>query len=260
MILALISIVATKWDKRKAVALILISVGTLFALGPYLIVNSIAYEMPLYPVYKFFNLQNYLRIPPRAFTLVILGIALLISLFFAKFSLKKNALLSLVFAFMFFFENVPQFFLLHNSKEQLALPEVLKEMSWENPLNKTTVAFLPSSILSGKVYNQFGVSEFSREHTYAYWQTIMKVNIINGSSSFFPESRLLNNELLQNLEVDDNLNQLIMKNSIDFIVLIKNPIFYLTEEEENQKKYLLETLKPLIVSESKEAVVFKTTP
>lgn len=241
----------------KVISLIIMSIGLFFALGPYLSVGNKYYIMPMYSLYDWFDLQNYLRIPPRAFSLVILGGALLIASFLTQLSYNKRVILSLIFLFLFFIENVPERFYTFKSAEMLSLPSNLNQIPIKEVKAKTNMVFIPSSLLSGKAYNEYGVSEFSREYTYSYWQTKIKVNVINGTSGFFPKSRLDNNELLKGIMKAESLEKLIELNSLNYIVIIKRNSFILNEEELKQTNFVYNYPNLTLISETRDAAIFK---
>lgn len=242
---------------NKHIYIYLILIGILMAVGPFLNINGVYYKMPLYPIYKYFNLQNYLRIPPRALSLAILGVALLIGMYLSSLDKRKRNVISLMFMFVFFLENVPKHFHQNNGDELLLPPSNLYIIADSLPLDQTNIAFFPSSILSDKVYNDYGVSEYSREYIYSYWQTKIKVNTINGLSGFFPASRLYNNDLMMNIEHDNNLERLIILNALDYIVVVKDKTLILSQQELTQIDFIYNSPFLSLISESENATLFK---
>ena len=76
-----------------------------------------------------------------------------------------------------------------------------------------------------------GVSEFTREYRYHYWQTKHHFNTINGSASYYQISRMENNDLMMKITEGDNLSELIRKNNLDFIFFHKDLVLFEHENE-----------------------------
>lgn len=251
--LFIISLFSQRNSTVKKLGLWILVIGTLLGLGPFLGIGATFYKMPLYPLYSLFDLHELIRIPPRAFTLAILGIAIVIGQFVAKRKQSIRYSIVTIFVIIFFLENVPKQFQIHPSKELLSVPEAMLHLSEAESI--VNVGILPSSILSDKPYNSMGVSEYSREYIYSYWQTKCKFNMINGMCGYFPENRLSNNELMMRANEAGSLHSLIQNNKLDYIILNYNRLFHI---DPNDLK-MLDAIKQMdflqIISESEDVVI-----
>jgi hypothetical protein len=197
------------------------------ALGPIIQWSGGEIKSIIYPLFYNTELYQFMRIPARIYSITIIVAIVIISLFLAYIDQKKSILFSLILIISFFFENVPEKFHLFSAEMIKPPKEMLDFFKSCKVKSDVVVAITPSSIFTGKPYNDYGISEFSREYIYAYWQTHIKVNMVNGMCGFCPDSRIKFNELLKK----NGLSGFLQENEITHIVFIKSPYFTLEENE-----------------------------
>ena len=210
--------------KRTLFAILWI-VFFLLALGPFIYSGEdIISKAPLHFLYEKFNINQLFRIGIRAFFICIMVFAVTAGFFLDRtFTRRKIPKYFLVLILvLFFIENVPYTFQKYNSVE-LTKHEVDYSFMEEDAV----LLNLPSVIMVGFYFdylcNPTEDYEFPqvREYLYMYYQTRHKRNILNSVCSFYPKSIMENQRLIQKIQEDDNLEQLISLNGIDYIVFHK---------------------------------------
>ncbi|MCB9234553.1 MAG: glycosyltransferase family 39 protein [Bacteroidia bacterium] len=198
---------------------ITILIGFLFAFGPSLQVGELKFPLPLKLLYEHTSLIDFLRIPARAFSLVVLGLALFAALGLENLIKKWNKtalILPLAFILIFTVENVPWKFYKIDALRFIEAPSYYQETLSQLP-RSTVVANLPSGLFTDNQGYVEGLSVFSREYIYAHWQTKYKCNTLNGSCGYFPKSRLRNNDWMKAINQGENLQELLKTNGVQIV-------------------------------------------
>ena len=207
--------------------LIFLFVALFFSFGPTIQLLNFTILNPFEFLYSKVGLHSLFRIPARAFSLVIIAGSLTISFYLNRFPKSKRIQLSVALCCLFFLENVPSRLNLYSVKQFLPPDELIDFFSTKEHHSDLVIAILPSSIFTGKGYNKYERSEFSREYAYMYWQTFFKVNLVNGMCGFCPPSRMEFNELSsKGLGV-----QVAKKYKLDYLILNTESTYWLEGEQ-----------------------------
>lgn len=203
---------------RNRFYIVLVGISALISFGSELSIGSITIHLPLFYLKRIELVETFLRIPGRAFVVAQFGMAIVVGSSISNVLQKvrpslHHGLIALVCIFIVL-ENVPFPFRGSSASEMLNTPKIYSGVPGSTVHN---LAILPSTIFTGSGYNN-GISEFSREYYYQLWQTKHHHNIINGSSSYFPVSRMRNNSLLRMANNPDSLMTLIRTNDLDYII------------------------------------------
>ena len=213
----------------KWLFIVIALLGLIFAFGPSIDFGTVKFRMPMWWVYEYTDLMDFIRIPARAFSLWILAIAVFAALGLEILMKKVKYPHLLLFAFVSFYliENIPTSFHKYDSAAFLTPSQGFLTFFDAIDDNQTVIVNFPSSIFENRSNDQ--ISEFGREYIYAYWQTKHKKNTVNGSSGFFPQSKLRNNELMLNITSGNNLEQLIELNGVDYVAFHNKMVLDSTE-------------------------------
>ena len=240
-------------NKTRFLFLGIFSIGLILAIGPYMDFGKLRFPFILYPAYEW-GLAQFLRTPVRAFSVILIFLSASSALFLQDIFENKNIkpLFLIIPILLFSIENIPMPFRKYDSWKFIEPnPDYISVLK-----NKGKVLVeLPSGIFLGKKQFTGSLDEINREHIYAFWQTFHKLNIPNGSSGFFPSSRLKTNSQMINLSKDDNLRKLIFENEVDFIAWHKNML--LDFETEENYSFLKSQLFLEIILNNNELTVFK---
>lgn len=168
----------------KPIFYIFLFSGIILSVGPYFYNGNFRIPAPLYPLYKNLGFSGALRIPGRAYSLIIIAAIFSILSFLDKMDTKgiKNITI-ILFAIVFYFENIPHRFVHNEYEKQLTMPTFPK-VYLDNLPNDEVILTLPSSLFTGKKFRKDGLSEHSREELYLLWQTQHKKNTVNGIGSY----------------------------------------------------------------------------
>jgi hypothetical protein len=203
------------------------SLAFIIAMGPIIQWPSGEVKSIVYPLFYKTDLYKFMRIPARIYSLSIIAAIIIVSYFLSILSREKRIVLSIILVLLFYLENVPEKFHLFNAEIIKPPKELSHFFEKYDDKSEIIVAILPSSIFTGKRYNENGISEFSREYIYSYWQSLLKVNLVNGMCGFCPESRYTINHILSNNDV----SRIKADFNVSHLVLLKNHIFKLDETE-----------------------------
>jgi len=235
----LISSLFVVWH-RKSYFFIISIVALVFSLGLQVELNGYSLKLPLYYLQNVPGISTFFRIPGRAFVVTQFGFAILAGHGLANITGKLSKIwqvgLPVIAMLAFVIENVPMPMAVPQGqyRPRLDTPVIYQSL----PKTKVRLAILPSSLFTDGGYRN-GISEFSREYHYQYWQITHGHDIINGSSSYFPTSRMRNNHLMIHLDENDNLNHLIDSNAIELIIFHQD--FTFDAREKSQLKILEES-------------------
>lgn len=174
-------------------------------------------------------LGNYFRLPYRFYTITFFVIILIASFGYIKLEskFKNKSLLAVIVMFIFLIENIEYKVYTTNQQLIMKVPDPYFSLPSKDEKNYT-IADFPSSLFTDSD-KKLSNNEYRREYIYMYWQTYHHQNIINGSASYFPKSRMQNNEWMKNITKDDNLHKLISINKLDYIIFHKNLIYHPSE-------------------------------
>jgi hypothetical protein len=215
---------------RRYTFLIILLVATAVSFGPYTFINGQKINLPTAFIYNSEFFGTFFRMPGRAFVISNFIIALFCGIGFKavlKWLHLKRA--SFVFAglvvLLFTIENqaIPPYIYQH--KSLVNVPEEYDAIKGEQLAN---IADFPSSLFTSTGYVN-GISEFTREYRYHYWQAKHQQNTINGSASYYPKTRMENNERMMKITEPNQLDALIKINQLDYIVFHKELVLF--EEE-----------------------------
>jgi len=240
--IALVSVAAIgAWPfRRTRYPLFIFLAGFFLSMGPYISI----YSHPLFPsplliVYKLIPLSDYLRIPSRFFILGIAGLVILFSVGWERLMRSNNKsvrTLAYVIPILYIGENLPFPLKKYSSHKVFEngskTNDFIRRSKYKNVLN------LPSKLFDGQDY---------REYVYMYYQTINRINTINGSLAYFPKIRLQNDTLCRRIEQEGSLEKLVNNNSIDLVIFHSD----LADTSENVELQTLKTsllLKPIDTS------------
>ncbi len=242
-------------QKHRIKYLLIVVVAILISFGLFLQIGNATITMPLSLLYKIDSIKTFYRIPGRTFVVGAFALAVL-SAFGVSFLRSKTTHFKFVLPFLLALlvvENVPFPFPTDRNAAALVPPKGYLEF-YQNQKMKV-IAELPSSIFTNRFQYVNGISEFSREYRYMYWQTIHKNNSINGSGSFFPDFRMHNNDLMKDISANDNLKELIAYNKLDYITFHKKFVF--AEEEKPVGAFLAASNLLAKQFENDEIVIYK---
>ena len=231
---------------RKSYFLIISITALVFSFGLQVELSDYSIRLPLYYLQKIPGISTFFRIPGRAFVVTQFGFAILaghgLAIISSKLSKIWSVGLPIVAMLAFVIENVPVLMAVPSDQDRprLNTPVIYQSL----PKTKVRLAILPSSLFTDGGYHN-GISEFSREYHYQYWQITHGHYIINGSSSYFPTSRMRNNQLMIHLDENDNLNHLIDSNGIELIIFHQE--FTFDAREKGQLKTLEESPRLVLI-------------
>lgn len=236
------------------------------AFGPYLAGANYKIYAPAFPLYKYLHINQLFRTCVRAYFICYLVIVLFAVLglqaLIKQYRFRKWYLL--IPFVLISLENIPIPFTKYNSIQYMEPPTAYYPTLAQN--RHLQILNLPSSFFSWlhpdfKKHCQGAEDvhfEVIREHLYMYWQVYHKQHIINGFAGFIPESRIDNQLLINDLQLNDHLTDLINKNNLDYI------FYHKWLENSCTPGSDLDYLKasPLlkIKSEDDQLVVFEVTP
>lgn len=253
---ALCGVVGAKKFRWRFVLITLAAI--LVSFGLKLSVGGFTATMPLYWLYKFDAVKTFYRIPGRTFVVAAFGLSILFSfgLVFLKQKLSYYKPVYFLLLAIFIVENIPFPFPIERNGDALIPPKGYVDFYEKQKLK--VVAELPSSLFTNRFQYTNGISEFSREYRYMYWQTIHKNNSVNGSGSFFPNFRMHNSDLMANITQGKNLEKLIAFNHLDYITFHKKFVF--AEEEKGVGAFLAGSLLLQKQLENDEIIVYSIKP
>lgn len=241
--------------KYKWVFVAIALVSTLISFGLYLDVFGYRITMPLTYLYKIEMFKWFYRIPGRTFVVGVFALSVLFAAGIVRITQnqKRGPLIAVALIVIFLFENLPfPFPLLHNRN---ALVPPKQYLSFFEKQKMKVTADVPSSLFTNRFQYVNNISEYSREYRYMYWQTLHRNHTINGSVSYFPNSRMRNNDLLKDITINNNLAQLIATNQLDYLTFHKKLV--LAKEETNIDTFLMHS--PMLDKqlENEEIVIYK---
>lgn len=226
---------ALRAGKYRWMWLVIVLVGFLLALGPYVSVGgNKLFKAPFYVLYQSFGLENMIRVPIRAFLLSMLGLSVLagmgLTALLQRFNLGGQLLVLCIVLAAYASVQIPRPFYKHDSEVALNyVPEYFDTLrSDEAENNKQVVMNLPSAL--------FSFEGDRREYWYMYWQTRYRLNTVNGSLGFLNNARLKNDSLMRDITVPGNLSRLIDLNGVGVIVFHKKLAY--TDTEKQQLEFL----------------------
>jgi hypothetical protein len=249
-------------------------VGFVFALGPMIMAGAPTTQMvpaeqfyksflssgiapaPLYPIYKLFPMAAFLRVPVRAYFLVLLALSVLsavtLDALVGRCSRARTGMLIVgLFFAVHMIENVPFPMRAYPLGPLLKLPDEYAEfvkgktgavildlpsrldmayLNWNYELFREPrdfVSFDPSApVLEVLDRGTTALSyrllfNYNREAVYMNWQTQHKQNIIGGVNGYFPVSRLIYDRWLEDLPRDSTIEWL-RQQGVDFIAYHPN--------------------------------------
>ncbi len=245
-----------KGDKRKLLFVFFTIISVLVSFGTSLEVAGTTIHMPLYWLYKINFIQQFYRIPGRTFVLTVFCLSVLFSfgLVYIQQHLRYYQPVFVSIMIVFILENAPFPFPIESGNATALVPPE-EYVNFYTKQHSKVIAELPSSLFTERFQYVNGVSEYSREYRYMYWQTLHKNFVINGSGSFFPKSRMYNNSLTKDVSSGNNLIKLINYNNLDFITLHKSLV--LTQEEETIEPFLKSSNLLDKILETDEVVIFE---
>lgn len=206
---------------RSLPFVIIALIGLLISFGPSLHVGDRVLTMPMDFIYENTPLAGLFRIPGRAFSLWVLSMSIIAGVGLSQLLSKVRYSWAVFSAILVtsVLENIPMKH--HHSAHHHAIlnPDpgyvrFLREVRNEN----TVVLELPSSLFSDDSRYRNGISEFTREYTYALWQTFTGVNVVNGSSAFWPQPRMEINRLIQDIPERNGLQELVAIYGVTHVV------------------------------------------
>lgn len=210
--------------------------ATAVSFGPYTFINGHKIILPTAFIYNSEFLGTFFRMPGRAFVISNFIIALFCGIGFKailnRMNLKKAAIILAGLAVLLFtIENqaIPPYIYQHKS-----LVNIPKEYDVIKGEQLATIADFPSSLFTGTGYVN-GVSEFTREYRYHYWQAKHHQNTVNGSASYYPNTRMQNNERMMKIMEPNQLDELVKFNQLDYIVFHKELVLF--EQEQFQEDF-----------------------
>lgn len=252
-VLLIIGVVST-WKMRGFFLILFIST-LLFALGPFIMVGDLKVWMPLHALYQFEAVERFFRIPGRIFVLANFAMAVICAHGYARLEDRwqfYNTILVTAVLVIFLLENIAVKQHTVDHRKALVMPTAYDHITDDGTTSQ--VMNLPSSIFVDGGYVN-GISEFTREYRYQYWQTKHHQDIINGSASYFPKVRMENNELMNDITLNGNLETAIAKNELDYIVYHHK--LNLREKEEAIWDFLRSTEMLEMVHNDDQAALFK---
>lgn len=229
---------------------------TLVSLGPEIRVAGRSFSMPLNAFYQLDIFERFFRIPGRAFVVANFALAVLAARGFMvlRKRVKRANLLAVCLLVVFFLENLPLRVHPEDHSDVFAMPEIYELIQADEP---QVIAELPSSLFTDAGYVR-GISEFSREYRYQYWQTRHHHHILNGSVSYFPRVRMENNALLIKVAEGDNLPDLIRWNTVDYVTFHKDLI--MSESEAAIYPYLNSRNYLRVLLDTDRVVLYQVVP
>lgn len=243
------------WRRRlyfsiASLVAIILSFGIQVEIGGYCL------KLPLH-YFQDSAIITFFRIPGRIFLIAQFCFAILAGNVLARLTTRLSKPLSKVIPLLlilaFTIENVPVPFPVPDSgRPRLNTPDIYGSI----PKSNATLAILPSSLFTDRGYYD-GMSEFSREYHYQFWQIEHGHDILNGSSSYFPMTRIRNNHLMMNLDEEINLDHLINENGVEFIVYHGKLAF--DSKESQLLETLLQSQRLEIINQIGNDYLFSTT-
>lgn len=250
-----------KYFRQQKIWIIIIFAG--------IICSSVTYEY----LCDIIPLLLVLRAPYRAFIIIILSLSVIASIgigeVFKKFSFKKQIIFTVIILSIHFAENIPNPFpLCHLANVKAELLEyknvtlgdgfcssnlIPKDslLSSVGKIDKHSVILcLPSSKIFGEGPARW--LSYSREMLYMNHQTYFKRNIFNGVNGYFPNSRVVIQNEIDDLPDEEALDHLI-NSGMTHILFYKN--MALTKEE-NILDSLRQTKMLYLISETSDFVLF----
>ena len=177
-------------------------------------------------------LGNYFRLPYRFFTITLFVLTIFAALGYVAIEnqLKHKVFFSIFVVLLLLIENIEYRVYTNDQSLILQIPKAYSNLHSDVKNEINTLADFPSSLFTGNTKELIN-NEYRREYIYMYWQSFHHQNIINGSASYFPVSRVINNERMINIDKNDNLSQLISQNQLDYIIFHKNLVYHPSEWE-----------------------------
>jgi hypothetical protein len=221
-IFSLFSLIFIKFE-NKIFWFSLLIIFFILSCGPYF-PTEIPIENFLYNIYEYFGIHKFLRIPIRAFSIVLLSL-IITSSFFLQSIFSKNKYLYYILVGFIIIENLSLKLETYNTQNYFSIQEQLKFIKPEDVVLNIPSDLYP--ILKNRMHNDGNCSlidhEFSiiREYLYMYFQTKGKFNCINGFSSFIPLTRLENQKLIYNIDSNECIDELVLKNKLNYIIFFK---------------------------------------
>jgi hypothetical protein len=215
---------------RRYTYLIILLVATAVSFGPYTFINGHKINLPTAFIYESEFFGTFFRMPGRAFVISNFIIALFCAVglktILDKYKIKKSILIIIPVVFLFTIENqaIPPYIYQHDN-----LVKVPKEYEAIKKDEPTNIADFPSSLFTETGYVN-GISEFTREYRYHYWQSRHHQNTLNGSASYFPDARMKNNQLMMQITDANHLEELIKINQLDYLVFHKDLVLFDNEQ------------------------------
>jgi hypothetical protein len=259
--------------------LTLLLTGIILALGPELAYEGLNIPMPLWPVYNFSQMFTFLRVPLRGWILFMISGSILSTYALIELQKYSGKFFGFIFAFIVVFsilEHTPFPFQKYSAEKYTQLPKGYGNVINNNMLRTDDIILKLPSRLTMKYLNdntekftdvakfvyrskelpllsvidlgyvfhgsENELFEYNREIYYMNWQTIHKLNIINGVNGYFPVPRMIFNRMIMELPDRKYLKQL-HDNGVSVIIYHKDML--LSGEES-----ILEEIKKLNITEN----------
>lgn len=275
-----------RFKKWRGLFVIWIVAGLLLSIGPYFMFGTKELmPSPLIIFYKWIPILRFLRVTARAYFIVLLSFSILAAMTFEYLTVKfkKYASFFIVAVFtLHFFGNVPipihsfdiplfypektYDFIRKKKKDAIIadIPTFLKvEYSNFSPgdykkaadfVHKNSDLPKPEIKNLGMFVDSWdNLFEYNRELIYAYYQTMHRMNTVNGVNGYFPMPRMLFQYHLEKLPEEDSVKWL-KNNKVDYLVYHKNMVIkrdMISQEELFQSPCLQ------LVQENKSNIIFK---
>jgi len=223
---------SNKKDKYWAIGLMI--VGVILAIGPLITFGDKVFPTPLFFLYEQIPWANLFRVTSRGYYLFIFGFSIFI-LIGAKRLLEMTKFKSLMLTLLivlFVAENFP--FLMKGYRDLSAPPPEL--YNFLKGKKSGSLAHLPSDLGLHVVKDHTDLFTWNRELIYMNWQSYHRKDIINGLQGYLPKSRIDAEKLLDGLPEQKNIDELIRRFKLEFLIFHKDLIVFPSE---------LETLKKL---------------
>jgi hypothetical protein len=260
LLLAILFVISffVKGKKQWAPYYIVFALGLLIALGPEIRVGSLSFSSPVKFIFDNERVSSFFRITGRAYNMSVLSLAIIgafsFSFLLSKINTSMGKALVLVSALVIFsVENLPA--RLYTPDTRFIFSPDRQYISYLEVQRNALVLELPSSLFTNSVSDSLIISEFGREYVYTYWQTLHGKNIINGSSAYFPQSRISNNVLILNAKTPADIKALIDQNAITTVVFHKK--FVMNDREVSLLAVLRESPFLYTELENNEVVIYK---
>ncbi len=264
--LALMSLIRMR--RNQVLFLIIGFVALILALGPGTLVPGTGIvATPLYPIYRLFPIVGFIRVPIRAYFIVVLMMALLAAVMLDRiinlsfFSNQRRAFLFFSAAvILHILENTPfplggfsavkyeisreyvEFSEEMNGALFLDLPtRMSKEYhNWDDLIfdNPNEYIYQQPGLPELEVvygsedfwYSEYDLFEYNREIIYMIWQTEHKQNIVGGLNAYYPIPRLIFQRWIMDLPEKEAVDWL-QEQGVDYLIFHKTLVLPGEEEQ-----------------------------